>query len=53
MLSRIKDKCTARGERGLFNLKRMFKTFDLNGNGTLEYKEFLKAMRDFKLDLED
>ena len=34
-------------------MKRLFKTFDLNGNGVLEYKEFKKAMTDFKLDLEE
>lgn len=31
----------------------MFKTFDTNENGLLEYKEFKKAVTDFKLDLED
>ena len=31
----------------------MFKTFDLNGNGLLEIKEFKKAISDFKLDLEE
>jgi Ca2+-binding EF-hand superfamily protein len=34
-------------------LKRLFKTFDSNGNGLLEYKEFKKAITDFKLGLED
>lgn len=52
-LNRIKDKCAQRGERGLFGLKRLFKTFDSNGNGMLEYKEFKKAILDFKLDLEE
>ena len=37
----------------MFGLKRLFKTFDFNNNGTLEYNEFEKAVRDFKLDLED
>jgi len=39
-ITRIKDKCIQRGERGLFGLKRLFKTFDTNVNGLLEFKEF-------------
>jgi Ca2+-binding EF-hand superfamily protein len=34
-------------------LKKLFQTFDFNGNGVLEYKEFERAMKDFKLDLEE
>jgi Ca2+-binding EF-hand superfamily protein len=53
MLKRITDKCIARGERGLFGLKRLFQTFDTDNSGTLEYREFKRAMQDFKLDLEE
>ena len=53
MLTRIRDKCVSRGERGLFGLKRLFQTFDSNGNGTLEFKEFKRAIKDFKLEVED
>lgn len=53
MLHRIRDKCISRGERGLFGLKRLFQTFDTDNSGTLEYKEFKKAVTDFKLDLEE
>ena len=53
MLNRIKDKCNQRGERGLFGLKKVFTMFDVNGNGTLDYKEFSRALNDFKLDLEE
>lgn len=42
-----------RGERGLFGLKRLFQAYDHNQNGSLEYKEFEKALIDFKLDLEE
>jgi Ca2+-binding EF-hand superfamily protein len=42
-----------RGERGLFGLKRLFQAYDFNQNGSLEYKEFEKALIDFKLDLEE
>lgn len=31
----------------------MFQTFDFNGNGVLEYGEFEKAIKSFKLELED
>ena len=53
MLKRITDKCISRGERGLFGLKRLFQTFDTDSSGTLEFKEFKRAIIDFKLDLED
>jgi Ca2+-binding EF-hand superfamily protein len=52
-ISRIRDKCVNRGERGLFSLQRIFKTFDTSGNGLLEFKEFKTAVKDFKLDLSD
>lgn len=53
MLERIRDKCIQRGERGLFGLKRLFQTFDTDKSGTLEFKEFKRAIQDFKLDLEE
>lgn len=53
MLKRITDKCIARGERGLFGLKRLFQTFDTDNSGTLEFREFKRAVTDFKLDLEE
>jgi Ca2+-binding EF-hand superfamily protein len=52
-LQRITHKCIQRGERGLFGLKKLFQTFDSNKDGSLDYKEFEKVMKDFKLDLED
>jgi len=52
-LKRILDKCIARGERGLFGLNRIFKTFDSNGNGLIEPKEFKRALKDYQLGLED
>jgi calcyphosin len=53
LLQRITNKCIQRGERGLFGLKRLFQTFDTDNSGTLEYKEFKRAIQDFKLDLEE
>ena len=34
-------------------MKRLFQTFDTDNSGTLEYKEFKRAIQDFKLDLEE
>lgn len=34
-------------------MKRLFQAYDFNQNGSLEYKEFEKALIDFKLDLEE
>jgi len=34
-------------------LKRLFQTFDTDNSGTLEFKEFRKAVTDFKLDMEE
>jgi Ca2+-binding EF-hand superfamily protein len=42
-----------RGERGLFGLKRLFQTFDTDNSGELDYKEFKRAILDFKLDIEE
>ena len=53
MITRIRDKCVQRGERGLFGLKRLFQTFDTDNSGSLEFVEFKKAMTDFKLDIEE
>jgi Ca2+-binding EF-hand superfamily protein len=53
MLQQIKNKCIQRGERGLFGLKRLFQTFDTDNSSTLEFKEFRKAVVDFKLDVEE
>lgn len=52
-IQRITQKCIQRGERGLFGLKKLFQTFDFNNNGTIEFNEFQRAVKDFKLDLED
>ena len=34
-------------------MRKLFKTFDFNNNGSIEYNEFQKALKDFKLDLEE
>lgn len=40
-----------RGGRGLIGLARQFKIFDDNNSKTLEFDEFAKAIKDYKVDL--
>ena len=42
-----------RGGRGIQGLSRQFKIFDDNGNGTLESDEFVKAIKDYGVDIEE
>lgn len=49
----VVDLCRKRSANGLRGLRRMFKTMDRNGNGTLSPIEFKYAMRDYGLPLSD
>jgi len=41
----------SRGGKGIIGLQRQFKIFDDNNSKTLEFSEFLKACKEFKVDL--
>jgi Ca2+-binding EF-hand superfamily protein len=51
LLEKFRQKLMSRGGRGIIGLSRQFKIFDDNNNKTLELEEFVKACRDFKIDL--
>lgn len=51
LLERFKKQIEDRGGKGPIGLRRQFKLFDTNGNGTLEFEEFVQALRDFEIDL--
>ena len=38
-----------RGARGILNLKRVFKIIDDNNNGLIDYQEFMKAIKDYRI----
>lgn len=38
-----------RGAHGILGLSRQFRIADDNGSGTLDFDEFSKAIRDFKV----
>ena len=51
MIKMFRDKLASRGARGIFGMKRVFKIMDDNNNGTLEVQEFWKAVKDFRINL--
>jgi Ca2+-binding EF-hand superfamily protein len=51
VLEKFRAKILSRGGRGIIGLARQFKIFDDNNSKTLEYDEFVKAVRDFKVEL--
>jgi calcyphosin len=53
LLEALRSKLASRGARGFVGLARQFKIIDDNGSKTLEYQEFSKALRDFRVDLSE
>jgi Ca2+-binding EF-hand superfamily protein len=53
LVQRFRKALRERGGRGITGLARQFKIFDDNGNGTLEMSEFVKAIHDFQVDIEE
>jgi len=47
----FRDKLSSRGTRGIFGMQRVFKIVDDNGSGTLDIKEFWKAVNDFRVNI--
>ena len=52
-LENIRDKIKARGARGIIGLGKVFRIMDDNNSKSLDRNEFRKALRDFKIDVED
>jgi Ca2+-binding EF-hand superfamily protein len=53
LLERFRNKLKSRGGRGIIGLRRQFKIFDDNNNGSLDSYEFKKAIKDFQIDVPD
>jgi len=53
LVQRFRKGLSARGGRSIIGLQRQFKIFDDNGSGTLSRDEFEKAIKDFRIDIED
>jgi Ca2+-binding EF-hand superfamily protein len=51
ILEKFRERLLSRGGKGMIGLQRQFKIFDDNNSKTLELTEFMKACKDFKVDL--
>lgn len=52
-LENLRNKLASRGARGILGLSKQFQIMDDDGSHTLSLSEFIKACRDFRLDLND
>ena len=52
-LKKFKKEILSRGSGGLISLNRQFRIFDENNSKTLDYEEFVKALKEYKINLED
>ena len=53
LVQRFRKALRARGGKGIAGLSRQFKIFDDNNSGTLSQDEFVKAIKDFEVDIEE
>jgi len=50
-VEKFRAKLLSRGAKGIIGLSRQFKIFDDDNSKTIEFEEFVKAVKDFKVDL--
>lgn len=53
VLNGLRAKLKQRGAKGIIGLQRTFKIIDDDGSKSLSYDEFLKAMKDFRIDIKE
>lgn len=51
VVDKFRSKLLSRGGRGIVGLARQFKIFDDNNSHSLQFDEFVKACKDFRIDL--
>lgn len=50
-IDKFRAKLLSRGARGIIGISRQFKIFDDDNSKTIDYEEFKKAVKDFRVDL--
>lgn len=52
-IEKLRQRLASRGARGFIGMQKQFKIMDDNNSGTIDMQEFRKAMKDFRIDLND
>ena len=50
-IDKFRAKLLSRGAKGIIGIQRQFKIFDDDNSKTIDFEEFVKAVKDFKVDL--
>lgn len=50
-IDKFRAKLLSRGTKGIIGIQRQFKIFDDDNSKTIDFEEFVKAVKDFKVDL--
>jgi Ca2+-binding EF-hand superfamily protein len=53
LFEKFRARLAARGARGMVGLQRSFKIMDDNNSLTLDKQEFIKAIKDFRVDISE
>ena len=53
ILQSIRYAILRRGTQGINGVKRSFKQVDLDKSGTLNYKEFVRALKNYRIDIDE
>ena len=53
LIAAFRERLLSRGARGLIGLARQFKIMDDNDSHSLDWEEFSKALRDFRVDMDE
>jgi Ca2+-binding EF-hand superfamily protein len=53
LFEKFRARLLARGARGMIGLQRSFKIMDDNNSLTLDENEFVKAIKDYRVDIAD
>lgn len=52
-INKLRQRLASRGARGFIGMQKQFKIMDDNNSGSIDMQEFRKAIKDFRIDLNE